>query len=103
MPQTGRHCPMLRITGHVAVVRLLLELKADVNTKDGHEKTALFWAAQNGHKADVDAKSYKGTALFGAAQNRHEAVVKSIPPEVRDAALRPGRHPPAPNRKRWGV
>jgi ankyrin repeat protein len=53
MPQTGRHCPMLRITGHVAVVRLLLELKADVNTKDGHEKTALSWAAQNGHKAVV--------------------------------------------------
>jgi ankyrin repeat protein len=63
--------------GHVAVVRPLLEHKADVNTKIEYGSTALCRAAENGreavvrllleHKADVDAKdNYMSTTLYWA-------------------------------------
>jgi ankyrin repeat protein len=75
--------------GHEAVVRLLLEHKADVNVKADDGGTSLYRAAGNGHeavvrllvehKADVDAKAYKGrTALHQAAESGHEAVVRLL-------------------------
>jgi ankyrin repeat protein len=39
--------------GHEAVVRLLLERKADVNAKDNDGWTSLSWAADNGHETAV--------------------------------------------------
>ena len=35
--------------GHAEVVRLLLEAKAEVDSKDSFGKTPLSWAAHNGH------------------------------------------------------
>ena len=71
--------------GHEAVVRLLLELGAYAEAKDGCGWTVLHSAAQNGHEAvvrllvekgmDVEAKDYSGkTALRRATENKHEAV-----------------------------
>src|SRR5438270_8939989 len=68
--------------GQEATVRLLLELKADVNARV-HNGTALQRAAWYGHEAvvrlllehkvDVDARDiFGGTALHQAAYNGHE-------------------------------
>ena len=75
--------------GLEAIVQILLEAKADVNTKTNDGKTALHQAARNGHEAvvkllleataDVNAKiSYGWTALHLAARNGHEAVVQQL-------------------------
>ena len=67
--------------GHEAVVRLLLEHKADADVKDDDGRTALHRAAENGHetvvqlqlehKADVDAKDNIGkTALHWTASRQ---------------------------------
>jgi hypothetical protein len=85
------HTPPLSSSwsGHEAVVRLLLEQKADVDAKDTSGRTALSRAAEMGHeavvrllleqKADVDAKDTSGrTALSRAAEMGHEAVVRLL-------------------------
>src|SRR5205814_7283 len=75
--------------GHLAVVKLLLKAKADVNVKDKHGETALYRAAKNGHeavvkllleaKADVNVRDESGrTALYMATENGHEGVVKLL-------------------------
>jgi ankyrin repeat protein len=76
--------------GHEAVVRQLLEHKADINAKTNNNRwTALYVAAESGHeavvrlllehKADVEAKNnYGETALHRAARNGHEAVVQLL-------------------------
>jgi ankyrin repeat protein len=76
--------------GHDAVVRLLLEHKADINAKTNNNRwTALYVAAKNGHervvqllldyKADAEAKNSHGeTALHRAAMNGYEAVVQLL-------------------------
>jgi ankyrin repeat protein len=61
----------------------------DVDAKDDDGRTALHWAAKNGHdvevqqllkhKADVDAKTVnRKTALYRETENRHEAVVRLL-------------------------
>jgi ankyrin repeat protein len=35
--------------GHAAVVKLLLEKGAELETKDDYDRTPLLWAAKNGH------------------------------------------------------
>jgi ankyrin repeat protein len=75
--------------GYVAVVQLLIEEGADVNAKDGGERTALHWAAKNGHEAVARLLIEKGanvnvmdgdrrTALHWAAENGHEAVARLL-------------------------
>ena len=76
--------------GHEAVVKLLLEKGAELETNDkGYGRTALSWAAENGHEAVVEllleksakleTKSHDGrTALSWAAEKGHEAVVKLL-------------------------
>ena len=84
---TGLH--LIAYLGVEGVVKLLLESKADVDSKDNNNQTPLSWAAQNGHeavvklllesKADVDSKDNNNkTPLWWAAENRHEAVVKLL-------------------------
>jgi hypothetical protein len=85
---TGLH--LASENGHEAVVKLLLETKADVNVQDNDGGTALYLAARHGHeavvkllleaKADVNVQdNYVGvTALHRAALNGHEAVVKLL-------------------------
>jgi ankyrin repeat protein len=87
----GRRCRGLRGTGTRAVVKLLLEKGAAVESKDRDGRTPLSWAAaQNGHeavvklllekgKAELESKDKDGrTPLSWAAGNGHEAVVKLL-------------------------
>jgi ankyrin repeat protein len=75
--------------GYEAVVRLLLEKGADLETKDEDGQTPLIWAARNGHEAVarlllekgavLDAKNEDGrTPLMLTAQNGHEAVARLL-------------------------
>ncbi|KFZ12211.1 hypothetical protein V502_07220 [Pseudogymnoascus sp. VKM F-4520 (FW-2644)] len=75
--------------GQEAVVKLLLDHKAEVDSKDGYDQTPLSWAAQNGHEAvvkllleqmaEVDSKDEDSrTPLSWAAKNGHEAMVKLL-------------------------
>ena len=71
------------------VVKLLLEIGAELETKDDNGQTPLSYAAGNGHEvvvklllekgAELDTKSkYGQTPLSWAAGNGHEAVVKLL-------------------------
>ena len=76
--------------GREAMVELLLERGADLESKDAeYGQTPLSWAAENGHEAvvklllergaDVDSKNEWGrTPLSWAAENGHEAVVELL-------------------------
>ena len=75
--------------GHEAMVRLLLENRAEVEAKDSNRWTALHQAAVKGHEAvvrlliekgaDPDSKDKDGwTPLPGAAANGHEAVMRLL-------------------------
>jgi hypothetical protein len=76
--------------GHEAVVKLLLEKGAELETKDkDYGQTPLSWAAENGHEAvvklllekgaELETKSNNGrTPLSWAAARGHEAVVKLL-------------------------
>jgi hypothetical protein len=76
--------------GHEAVMRLLLDKGADMESKDAeYSQTPLSWAAENGHEAAVRLLVDKGadlepeskdrqTPLWLAARNGHEAVVRLL-------------------------
>jgi ankyrin repeat protein len=75
--------------GHEAVVKLLLETDAEVNSEANDGQTPLSWAAENGHKnvakllleklANIDSKDHWGqTPLTRATKNGHEVVVKLL-------------------------
>ena len=75
--------------GHEAVVKLLLEKGAELETKNTDGRTPLSYAARNGHEAVVELLLEKGaeletkdkdgeTPLSYAARNGHEAVVKLL-------------------------
>ncbi|QYT04235.1 Ankyrin repeat protein [Trichoderma simmonsii] len=75
--------------GHEAVVKLLLEQSADIDSKDNGEQTPLSLAAENGHEAVVGLLLEKGakaeskdkrdrTPLSLAAKNGHDTVVKLL-------------------------
>jgi ankyrin repeat protein len=84
---TGLH--LASENGHKAVVRLLLEAKADVNVKNSDRETALYRAVRNGHaavvkllleaKADINVRNIFGaTVLHWAAGDGHETIVKLL-------------------------
>ena len=75
--------------GQEAVVRLLLEKGAELDSKDGSGRTPLWWAAVRGHEAvmrlllekgaELDSKDMLGlTSLSLAAGSGHEAVVRLL-------------------------
>ncbi|RDW57753.1 hypothetical protein BP5796_12554 [Coleophoma crateriformis] len=75
--------------GHKAVVKLLLEKGADLETKDQYGRTPLSWAAANGYEAivqlllekgaDLDTKDHDGrTPLSLATENGHEAMIQLL-------------------------
>jgi ankyrin repeat protein len=77
------------VDGHEAVVKLLLEKEADVESKDTNIQTPLSLAATRGHEpvvklllekeADVESKDTDNrTPLSLAAGNGHKAVVKLL-------------------------
>ena len=77
------------VSGHEAMVRVLLENGAGVDVQDKCGKTALHGAAVNGHEAvvrlllengaGVDVQDKDGeTALHGAAASGHEALVRLL-------------------------
>jgi Ankyrin repeats (3 copies) len=84
------------------VMIALVENGYNLNVKDTHQQTPLWWAAESGHEAvvklllaqdgvDPDSKdNYGQTPLSSAAENGHEAVVKlllskdSVDPDTKD-------------------
>ena len=78
----GHQTPLSRATenGHEAVVKLLLDKNADVETKDKYGQTPLSRATKNGHEAvvklldknaDVESKdSYGQTPLSRGVMRR---------------------------------
>jgi ankyrin repeat protein len=75
--------------GHEAVVKLLLEKDAELESKDAFGQTPLWWALLNRHKvvvglllekgANAEFKSSNGqTPLWWALLNRHEAMLKLL-------------------------
>ncbi|MGH9943497.1 MAG: ankyrin repeat domain-containing protein [Pyrinomonadaceae bacterium] len=110
--------------GHLEVVKVLLEHKADVNVKDTfYNATPISWAAQKGHAQIVAALLDKGaegrdTALMIGAGGGNVELVKAVlergqlsaetlsnalasatrnqKPEVADLLVKAGAKPPAP-------
>jgi ankyrin repeat protein len=77
--------------GYEVIIKLLLEAKADVNSKDDFGgRTPLSWAAENGHegivkllleaKANINSKDDFGgqTPLSWAAENGNKDIVKLL-------------------------
>ncbi|KAN0070946.1 purine and uridine phosphorylase [Elaphomyces granulatus] len=84
-----RDIPLSLGNGHEAVVKLLLDNNAVIESTDEYGRTPLLWAARNGHEAvvkllldknaDIQSKGNDGqTPLSWAAENGHEAVVKVL-------------------------
>jgi ankyrin repeat protein len=81
--------------GHVAVVKLLLEMGAEIESKDRYDRTSLSLAAKNGHDSVVTLLLEKGakleskggdyygqTPLSLAAENGHRAIVKLLTSKI---------------------
>ena len=77
------------VRGHEAIIRLLLEKRADIAAKDHNKWTALHHAAFWGYEAivrlllekgaDIEAKTIAGrTALQYAADSGHKAIVQLL-------------------------
>ncbi|KAH0565683.1 hypothetical protein GP486_000923 [Trichoglossum hirsutum] len=75
--------------GQEAMVRQMLEMGADISTRDGNGCTALRMAARGGHEAVVQLLLEKGagavaetengsTLLHEAARNGHEVVIRLL-------------------------
>ncbi|KAL8889355.1 MAG: hypothetical protein Q9192_006031 [Flavoplaca navasiana] len=75
--------------GHVSVVQLLLDRRADISAKNHEGVTALYWAANCGHsdtvdlllrnKANCKPRDKVGwTSLHRAAYNGHTGVVRTL-------------------------
>jgi hypothetical protein len=75
--------------GHEVMVKLLLEAKANVDSRFNDGRTPLSWAAENGHegivkllleaKAGVDSEDNNGqTPLLWAAENGHKGIIKLL-------------------------
>ncbi|RDW65991.1 hypothetical protein BP6252_09626 [Coleophoma cylindrospora] len=75
--------------GHVAMIKVLLENGAEVDSKDNSGRTPMSWAATNGNEAmvklllekgaEVSSKDNSGrTPMSWAAAHGHQAVVKLL-------------------------
>jgi len=78
--------------GHLEIVKLLLEAKADVNAADTYGLTPLYMASQYGYtevvkllldaKVDINAKAHIDgqiyTPLSAAKQMGHEKIIKLL-------------------------
>jgi len=75
--------------GHLAIVRLLLDRGANINSRDKHKSTPFIAAAEHGHisivrelldrGANINARDSSGfTALMRAARGGHVEVVKLL-------------------------
>jgi hypothetical protein len=91
------------VTGHEAVVKLLLNEGADVNAQGGHYGNALQAALATGHEAvvkllldkgaDVNAQGGDyGNALQAASERGHEVVVKLLLDKGVDANAQGGHY-----------
>ncbi|RYP13683.1 hypothetical protein DL765_006765 [Monosporascus sp. GIB2] len=91
LTDSTRRTPLLWAAGngHEAVVRLLLEKSAELESGSSSGQTPLSWAAENGREAVVKLLLEKGaelesgdsssrTPLSWAARNGHEAVVRLL-------------------------
>ena len=77
------------MNGRKAVVKLLLEKGAELETKDNYSRTPLSWAAEKGYEAvvklllekgaELETKdNYSQTPLLLAVREGHKAIVKLL-------------------------
>jgi ankyrin repeat protein len=75
-------------SGHIEIVRLLIQRGATVNARNSVGATPLFDASLNGHKevvqllidngAGLNAVKHRSSPLFAASRNGHEATVQLL-------------------------
>ena len=87
-------CTAINIGKEIAIVKLLLQYKADVNWKDAFNSTPLMYAAAKGDKnmvlllldngADINANDGKGnTVLTAAIESKNEELIKFIEEKIK--------------------
>ncbi|KAF7554286.1 hypothetical protein G7Z17_g3000 [Cylindrodendrum hubeiense] len=82
--------------GHEAILKLLIDKGADIESENESGRTPLSWAAENGHDGvvrllldegvDIESEDeYSRMPLSWAAENGHEAVIKLLLDKGADA------------------
>jgi len=74
--------------GHTEVVELLIQLGADIHTRDNRGTNAVYWAAEKGHNgvvellirhgADVDAIDDRGWSALDHARASQNTALTAI-------------------------
>ncbi|KAF3906944.1 hypothetical protein AA313_de0207952 [Arthrobotrys entomopaga] len=89
-PEKMPEIPFVVHEGLLSAVTMLVDNGADMEAKDWNGRTALLWAAEDGHEAtvrflidngaDLNAKDryYDRTPFIWAAENGHEAIVRYL-------------------------
>jgi len=85
----------INVSKNKKIVELLLKHKADVNSKDAFNTTALMYAASSGNKeivelllsygADVNANDGQGnTVLSAARESNNKSIIKLVEKKLQD-------------------
>jgi ankyrin repeat protein len=85
----------INVSKNKNIVELLLKHKADVNSKDAFNTTALMYAASSGnreivelllsYRADVNANDGQGNSVLSAAkESKNKSIIKLIEKKLQD-------------------